>query len=72
MAIISVVFIVLILFFFMFLFYYLFKVILAFVIMVVVFGLIDIKEVKYFWIIDWVDFWMFVVIFVGMFFFGIE
>lgn len=56
----------------MFLFYYLFKVILAFVIMVVVFGLIDIKEVKYFWIIDWVDFWMFVVIFVGMFFFGIE
>ena len=54
------------------LFYFLPKAILASVIMVAVFGLIDIKEAKHLWIADRRDFWMLVATFVGTLTLGIE
>lgn len=54
------------------LFYYLPQTILASVIMVAVFGLIDIAEVKYLWKTDRADFLMLVVTFLGTLFLSIE
>jgi SulP family sulfate permease len=54
------------------LFYYLPNAILAAVIMVAVFGLIDFKEPKHLWHTDRTDFWMLVVTFVGTLALGIE
>lgn len=54
------------------LFYYLPKAILASVIMVAVFGLIDLKEVKHLWAIDRGDFWMLIATFLGTLSLGIE
>ncbi|WP_421948856.1 SulP family inorganic anion transporter [Phaeodactylibacter xiamenensis] len=71
-AIISAVLIALTLLFLTPLFYYLPKAILASVIMVAVFGLIDIKEAKHLWTTDRVDFWMLVATFVGTLSLGIE
>ncbi|RMG24507.1 MAG: solute carrier 26 family protein [Bacteroidetes bacterium] len=54
------------------LFYYLPKAILASVIMVAVFGLIDWKEVRYLWKTDRTDFWMLLITFVATLSLGIE
>ena len=54
------------------LFYFLPKAILASVIMVAVFGLIDVKEAKYLWKSDRSDFWMLLATFVGTLALGIE
>jgi SulP family sulfate permease len=54
------------------LFYYLPNAILASVIMVAVFGLIDIKEPLHLWKADRSDFWMLIVTFVGTLALGIE
>lgn len=54
------------------LFYYLPNAILASVIMVAVFGLIDIKEAKHLWHTDRSDFWMLLATFVGTLALGIE
>jgi SulP family sulfate permease len=71
-AIISAALIALTLLFLTPLFYYLPKAILASVIMVAVFGLIDLKEVKHLWKTDRADFWMLVATFVGTLSLGIE
>ncbi|MCB0840984.1 MAG: solute carrier family 26 protein, partial [Bacteroidetes bacterium] len=71
-SIISALLIVLTLLFLTPLFYYLPKAILASVIMVAVFGLIDLKEAKHLWHADRTDFWMLVVTFAGTLVFGIE
>ncbi|MEQ8707226.1 MAG: solute carrier family 26 protein [Phaeodactylibacter sp.] len=71
-AIISAVLIALTLLFLTPLFYYLPKAILASVIMVAVFGLIDIKEAKHLWQTDRADFWMLVATFAGTLSLGIE
>lgn len=71
-AIISAVLIVLTLLFLTPLFFYLPKAMLASVIMVAVFGLIDIKEPKHLWVADRSDFWMLVVTFVATLSLGIE
>ncbi len=54
------------------LFYYLPKAVLASVIMVAVFGLIDFKEAKFLWSADRSDFWMMLATFLGTLFLGIE
>ncbi len=54
------------------LFYYLPKAILASVIMVAVFGLINIKEAKYLWVTDRGDFWMMLITFIATLLLGIE
>lgn len=54
------------------LFYYLPKAILASVIMVAVFGLIDMKEAVHLWRADRSDFWMLVITFIGTLGLGIE
>ena len=54
------------------LFYYLPKAILASVIMVAVFGLIDVKEAKHLWKADRSDFWMLIVTFLATLGLGIE
>ena len=54
------------------LFYYLPKAILASVIMVAVFGLIDLKEAKHLWHTHRTDFWMWVVTAIGTLALGIE
>lgn len=54
------------------LFYYLPKAILASVIMVAVFGLIDVKEAIHLWRADRSDFWMLVITFIGTLGLGIE
>jgi SulP family sulfate permease len=54
------------------LFYFLPQAILAAVIMVAVFGLIDIKEAKHLWQINRSDFWMLIVTFIGTLTLGIE
>lgn len=54
------------------LFYYLPKAILASVIMVAVFGLIDFKEAKHLWKTDKGDFWMMMATFIGTLTLGIE
>lgn len=54
------------------LFYYLPKAILASVIMVAVFGLIDLKEAKHLWKTDRTDFWMLLVTFIATLSLGIE
>ncbi|MEO1257535.1 MAG: solute carrier family 26 protein [Bacteroidota bacterium] len=71
-SIISAALIVLTLLFFTPLFYYLPKAILASVIMVAVFGLIDVQEAKHLWHADRSDFWMLVVTFVATLGLGIE
>lgn len=71
-SIISAVLIALTLLFLTPLFYYLPNAILASVIMVAVFGLIDIKEAAHLWHADRSDFWMLIVTFVGTLALGIE
>jgi len=71
-AIISAVLIGLTLLFLTPLFYYLPKSILASVIMVAVFGLIDIKEARHLWHTDRADFWMLIATFLGTLSLGIE
>lgn len=71
-AIISAVLIALTLLFLTGLFYYLPNAILASVIMVAVFGLIDIKEAVHLWHADRSDFWMLAVTFIGTLALGIE
>lgn len=71
-GIISAVLIIITLLFLTPLFYYLPKAILASVIMVAVFGLIDIKEAKHLWSSNRTDFWMLIVTFVGTLSLGIE
>ncbi len=71
-SIISALLIVLTLLFLTPLFYYLPQAILASVIMVAVFGLIDIKEAKHLWQTDRSDFWMLSATFVGTLMLGIE
>lgn len=71
-AIISAGFILLTLLFLTPLFYYLPKAILASVIMVAVFGLIDLKEAKHLWHADRSDFWMLAITFLATLGLGIE
>lgn len=71
-SILSVILIVLTLLFLTPLFYYLPKTILASVIMVAVFGLIDFKEAKHLWHTDKNDFIMLIVSFLATLFLGIE
>ena len=71
-SIISAALIILTLLFLTPLFYYLPNAILASVIMVAVFGLIDFKEAKYLWKSDRSDFWMLMATFVGTLALGIE
>lgn len=71
-SIISALLIVLTLLFLTPLFYYLPKAILASVIMVAVFGLIDFKEPRHLWHADRSDFWMLVITFVATLSLGIE
>jgi len=71
-AIISAILIVLTLLFLTPLFYYLPQTILASVIMVAVFGLIDLKEPKHLWQANRSDFWMLVATFIGTLALGIE
>ncbi|MEO0339051.1 MAG: solute carrier family 26 protein [Bacteroidota bacterium] len=71
-SIISVLLIVLTLLFLTPLFYYLPKAILASVIMVAVFGLIDYKEAVHLWKTDQSDFWMLIITFVATLGLGIE
>ena len=71
-AIISAGFILLTLLFLTPLFYFLPKAILASVIMVAVFGLIDVKEAKHLWRADRSDFWMLAITFLATLGLGIE
>ena len=71
-SIISAVLIALTLLFLTPLFYFLPKAILASVIMVAVFGLINIKEAVHLWKIDRTDFWMLIITFIGTIALGIE
>ncbi len=71
-SIISAALIVLTLLFLTPLFYYLPQAILASVIMVAVFGLIDFKEAKHLWYANRSDFWMLAVTFIGTLVLGIE
>lgn len=71
-AIISAALIALTLLFLTPLFYYLPQAVLASVIMVAVFGLIDIKEAKFLWKADRSDFWMMMATFAGTLLLGIE
>ena len=71
-SIISGLLIVLTLLFLTPLFYYLPKAILASVIMVAVFGLIDVKEAVHLWRADRSDFWMLIITFVATLTLGIE
>lgn len=71
-SIISALLILLTLLFLTPLFYYLPKAILASVIMVAVFGLIDLKEPVHLWKTDRSDFWMLIVTFLGTLSLGIE
>ncbi len=71
-SIISAVLIILTLLFLTPLFYYLPNAILASIIMVAVFGLIDIKEAKYLWTANRSDFWMLIATFVATLTLGIE
>lgn len=71
-SIISALLIVLTLLFLTPLFYSLPKAILASVIMVAVFGLIDVKEAKHLWKVDRSDFWMLAITFIATLSLGIE
>lgn len=71
-SIISALLIVLTLLFLTPLFYYLPKAVLASIIMVAVFGLIDFQEAKYLWTANRSDFWMLVVTFLATLTLGIE
>jgi len=71
-AIISALLIVLTLLFLTPLFYYLPNAILASIIMVAVFGLIDVKEAKHLWSANRSDFWMLAVTFIATLTMGIE
>lgn len=71
-SVFSAVLIVLTLLFLTPLFYYLPQAILASVIMVAVFGLIDFKEARHLWHTDRRDFWMLLVTFIGTLALGIE
>lgn len=71
-SIISALLIVLTLLFLTPLFYFLPNAILASVIMVAVFGLIDVKEAKHLWTANKTDFWMLIVTFIATLTLGIE
>lgn len=71
-SMISAVFIVLTLLFLTPLFYYLPQALLASIIMVAVFGLIDFEEAKHLWKLDRKDFWMLAVTFIATLIIGIE
>jgi len=71
-AIISAALIALTLLFLTPLFYFLPKAVLASVIMVAVFGLIDVKEARFLWRADRSDFWMMMATFAGTLLLGIE
>lgn len=71
-SIITALFIVFTLLFLTSLFYYLPKAILASIIMVAVYGLVDIKEAKKLWFADRNDFWVLVITFLGTLILGIE
>ena len=71
-AIISAILIALTLLYLTPLFYYLPKAVLASLIMVAVFGLIDLKEVRHLWLTDRSDFWMLIATFAGTLTLGIE
>ncbi|NRA48675.1 MAG: solute carrier family 26 protein [Phaeodactylibacter sp.] len=71
-AIISAILIALTLLYLTPLFYYLPKAVLASLIMVAVFGLIDLKEVRHLWHTDRSDFWMLIATFAGTLTLGIE
>ncbi|MEM6320209.1 MAG: solute carrier family 26 protein [Bacteroidota bacterium] len=71
-AIISAILIVLTLLFLTPLFYFLPKAVLASIIMVAVFGLIDVREAKYLWQTNRSDFWMLVITFLATLVLGIE
>ena len=69
---VSVIIVVLTLLFFTPIFYFLPKTILAAIIIVAVFGLINIKEAKRLWSTNNLDFWLLLVTFFSTIFFGIE
>ncbi|MFT5833195.1 MAG: SulP family sulfate permease [Cognaticolwellia sp.] len=71
-SIVTGLFIILTLLFLTGLFYYLPKPILASIIMLSVYGLIDTKEVKKLWYVDRKDFWVLIFTFSGTLFLGIE
>ena len=71
-SIVTGLFIILTLLFLTGLFYYLPKPILASIIMLSVYGLIDTKEVKKLWYVDRKDFWVLIFTFLGTLFLGIE
>ncbi len=71
-TIISAILLILTLLFLTPLFYYLPNAILASIIMVAVFGLIDVKEARHLWMADRSDFWMLVATFVATLSLGIE
>lgn len=71
-SIVTALFIVVTLLFLTNLFYYLPKAILASVIMVAVYGLIDIKEARKLWNVDRKDFWVLIITFLGTLILGIE
>ncbi|GGG95091.1 sodium-independent anion transporter [Polaribacter pacificus] len=71
-AIISVIMVVLTLLFLTPIFYYLPKTILAAIIIVAVFNLVNIKEAKHLWRTNNLDFWLLFATFIATLFFGIE
>jgi len=71
-ALISVLIVVLTLLFLMPLFYYLPKTVLAAIIIVAVFRLINIKEGKFLWRSNKLDFWLMIATFLSTLFFGVE
>lgn len=71
-SIVTAIFVAITLLFLTKLFYYLPMAILASVIMVAVYGLVDLKEAKRLWSIDRADFWVLIVTFFGTLILGIE
>ena len=71
-AIVSVIMIVISLLFLTPVFYYLPKTVLAAIIIVAVFGLINIKEAKYLWKANNLDFWLLIATFFATLLFGVE
>jgi SulP family sulfate permease len=71
-ALISVAMVIVTLLFLTPLFYFLPKTILAAIIMVAVFGLVNIKEAKFLWRANNLDFWLMLATFLATLFFGIE
>ena len=71
-ALISVVMVLLTVLFLTPLFYYLPKTVLAAIIIVAVFGLINVKEALYLWKVNQLDFWLMLATFIGTLLLGIE